>query len=100
MTDDPTIEDPDLPPPPTVGEVLPEAPESYQQTLGALIERVRAARVRALRSVNQELVLLYWDIGCQASLERSGAARVSERAAMSRLRSHPSQGILVEHPCS
>jgi predicted nuclease of restriction endonuclease-like (RecB) superfamily len=42
---------------------LPEAPENYQSTLDVLVERVRTARVRALRRVNEELVVLYWEIG-------------------------------------
>ena len=35
----------------------------YQQTLTALKERVRSAQFKAVRSVNVELIKLYWDIG-------------------------------------
>ena len=35
----------------------------YQQTLEALKERVRSARLKAARAVNTELIQLYWDIG-------------------------------------
>jgi predicted nuclease of restriction endonuclease-like (RecB) superfamily len=73
---------------PAVDAMLPEPPESYQRTLDALVERVQAARVRALRSVNQELVLLYWDIGaalhnCSGTSGRARASRTSRRPSPS-----------------
>jgi predicted nuclease of restriction endonuclease-like (RecB) superfamily len=63
---------------------LPEAPENYQSTLDVLVERVRAARVRALRRVNEELVVLYWEIGREIldRQEREGwGAKVIDRLA-------------------
>lgn len=36
----------------------------YQAFLESLKERVRTARLRAAQSLNQEIVLLYWSIGC------------------------------------
>ncbi len=38
-------------------------PADYSAFLGALKQRVSAARVHAARAVNHDLVLLYWDIG-------------------------------------
>ncbi|HTU48520.1 MAG TPA: PDDEXK nuclease domain-containing protein [Bryobacteraceae bacterium] len=39
------------------------APEFYGALLGEIKERIRAAQYAALRSVNRELIQLYWDIG-------------------------------------
>ncbi|MEQ2006137.1 MAG: DUF1016 N-terminal domain-containing protein [Limisphaerales bacterium] len=38
-------------------------PRGYAAFLGELKQRVHAARTRAARAVNHDLVLLYWDIG-------------------------------------
>jgi predicted nuclease of restriction endonuclease-like (RecB) superfamily len=38
-------------------------PADYSALLGEIKERIRAAQLEALRSVNRELVALYWDIG-------------------------------------
>ena len=38
-------------------------PTDYSALLGEIKERIRAAQLEALRSVNRELVALYWDIG-------------------------------------
>jgi predicted nuclease of restriction endonuclease-like (RecB) superfamily len=92
---DQTPDSPDLPSP-AVGEVLPDAPEDYQRTLDALVERVRAARVRALRSVNQELVLLYRDIGQEILLrqEQEGwGAKVVDRLARDLRSLFPDMGM-------
>jgi hypothetical protein len=81
---------------PTADAMLPEAPESYQRTLDALVERVQAARVRALRSVNQELVLLYWDIGREIldRQEREGwGAKVVDRLARDLRSLFPDMGM-------
>ena len=37
--------------------------ETYVSFLGTLKARIHAARLSASRAVNQELILLYWDIG-------------------------------------
>jgi predicted nuclease of restriction endonuclease-like (RecB) superfamily len=75
---------------------LPESSDNYQSTLDALVERVRTARARALRSVNQELVLLYWDIG-QEILERQQregwGARVVDRLARDLRSLFPDMGM-------
>ena len=39
------------------------APESYTALVREIKERIRAAQYAALRSVNKELIGLYWDIG-------------------------------------
>src|SRR5215471_15352909 len=38
-------------------------PADYSVLLGEIKERIRTAQLEALRSVNRELVALYWDIG-------------------------------------
>ena len=35
----------------------------YLQLLDALKERIRISRLRAALAVNEELILLYWEIG-------------------------------------
>ena len=49
---------------PTEGKTPAPLHPEYPAFLAALKERVLRARVTAARAVNQELVLLYWDIGC------------------------------------
>lgn len=44
-------------------------PEGYDDFVEQLKSHVRAARTRAARVVNTELLLLYWDIG-RAILDR------------------------------
>jgi predicted nuclease of restriction endonuclease-like (RecB) superfamily len=38
-------------------------PESYKELLVEIKQRIRAAQYEALRAVNRELVILYWDLG-------------------------------------
>lgn len=38
-------------------------PTGYSDLLGEVKERIRSAQYEALRSVNKELISLYWDIG-------------------------------------
>jgi predicted nuclease of restriction endonuclease-like (RecB) superfamily len=38
-------------------------PESYTELLVEIKQRIRAAQYEALRAVNRELVILYWDLG-------------------------------------
>jgi predicted nuclease of restriction endonuclease-like (RecB) superfamily len=42
-------------------------PHDYEQLLGSLKTRIRAAQVRAALAVNSELVTLYWSIGQEIS---------------------------------
>lgn len=44
-------------------EMLPLKPDDYRSLLIKIKERVRSAQYQALKSVNKELVGLYWDIG-------------------------------------
>lgn len=59
-------------------------PDGYAPLLADLKTRVRAAQVRAMLSVNRELVLLYWHVGrkilrCQS--EQGWGAKVVDRLA-------------------
>jgi hypothetical protein len=88
--------DPGAPTPPAPGGLPSEAPDSYQQALDALVERVKAARVRALRSVNHELVSLYWDIGREILVrqEHEGwGAQVVDRLARDLRTLFPDMGM-------
>lgn len=46
-----------------MAEVPSLSSESYGSLLGEIKERIRSAQLAALRSVNRELIELYWDIG-------------------------------------
>ena len=48
------------------------APDGYESWIGGLKQRIQSAQQRASLSVNRELVLLYWHIGCDI-LERQQA---------------------------
>ncbi|MGG6270156.1 PDDEXK nuclease domain-containing protein [Leptolyngbya sp. AN03gr2] len=59
-------------------------PENYDDFLNNLKERIRSAQLRAALAVNQELVMLYWQIGCEvlAKEQTQGwGAKVVERIA-------------------
>mgnify|MGYP001191770001 CR=1 FL=1 len=59
-------------------------PSAYAPLLADLKARVRAAQVKAAVSVNRELILLYWHIGCAISQARQAGAwgaNVVERLA-------------------
>jgi hypothetical protein len=49
-----------------------EIPASYATTFAEIKERVRTAQYAALKSVNKQLVGLYWDIG-RIIVERQAA---------------------------
>lgn len=60
----------------------PKQRAAYEDFLRALKERIRTAQVRAALSVNQELVLLYWQIGrdiLQRQQEQGWGAKVIDR---------------------
>ena len=44
-------------------QMKPTLPKDYGALLASIKERVRSAQYEALKSVNKELVALYWDIG-------------------------------------
>ena len=59
-------------------------PSGYAPLLADLKARVRAAQVRAVLSVNRELILLYWHIGgriLRRQREEGWGAKVVERLA-------------------
>jgi predicted nuclease of restriction endonuclease-like (RecB) superfamily len=67
-------------------------PEGYDQFLDALKQRIRAAQVRAGLAVNQELILLYWQIGhdiLARQQEQGWGARVIDRLAADLQRAFP-----------
>lgn len=45
---------------------------NYQLLLGDIKERIRSSQYEALRSVNKELIALYWDIGKRITEEQEG----------------------------
>jgi predicted nuclease of restriction endonuclease-like (RecB) superfamily len=65
---------------------------SYADFLADLKKRIRAAQVRAVLSVNRELVLLYWQIG-RDILDRqereSWGSKVVDRLAVDLKRAFP-----------
>jgi predicted nuclease of restriction endonuclease-like (RecB) superfamily len=59
-------------------------PENYDRFLHDLKNRIRAAQIRASLAVNQELILLYWQIGrdiLQRQQEEGWGAKIIERLA-------------------
>jgi predicted nuclease of restriction endonuclease-like (RecB) superfamily len=67
-------------------------PEGYDQFFGSLKERIRKAQLRAVLSVNHELVLLYWELGRDilARQEEQGwGAKVIDRLAADLRRAFP-----------
>jgi predicted nuclease of restriction endonuclease-like (RecB) superfamily len=48
-----------------VAKNLPIVGKDYDEFLRDLKERIRTAQIKAALAVNRELVLLYWQIGCQ-----------------------------------
>jgi hypothetical protein len=48
-----------------VARNLPIVGKGYDEFLRDLKERIRTAQIKAALAVNRELVLLYWQIGCQ-----------------------------------
>lgn len=59
-------------PPPDTGTRLTPPPEGYAAWPADLKARIHTAQQRATLAVNHELVLLYWQIGCD-SLARQAA---------------------------
>lgn len=48
-------------------------PADYKSTLLQITERIRSAQFAALRTVNRELISLYWDLGGLLSSRRKGS---------------------------
>ncbi len=60
------------------------APAGYAELLAAIKQRVQTAQVRAAVAVNRELILLYWQIGCEIlrrQREAGWGAKVIDRLA-------------------
>ncbi|WP_243147353.1 DUF1016 N-terminal domain-containing protein [Scytonema sp. UIC 10036] len=58
--------------------------DGYDDFLRSLKERIRNAQVKAALSVNRELVLLYWQIGCEIltrQQQKGWGAKVIEQLA-------------------
>jgi predicted nuclease of restriction endonuclease-like (RecB) superfamily len=67
-------------------------PETYPAFLADLKRRIRTARLQASLSVNRELVLLYWSIGCDILARQSNegwGAKVIDRLAADLRRAFP-----------
>ncbi|MDJ0842358.1 MAG: PDDEXK nuclease domain-containing protein [Acidobacteriota bacterium] len=63
---------------------LRPVPEGYTEWLSNLKARIQSARQRATLAVNRELVLLYWQIGCDIltrQAEKGWGAKVIDRLA-------------------
>jgi hypothetical protein len=61
-------------------------PTGYTDLLGELKNRVRAARTNALRTVNTQLIDLYWSIG-RTTLERQAVMTGLSRSNLQYMRS-------------
>jgi hypothetical protein len=76
---------------------LTSDPKGYRDLLALLTTRIRTAQLRALVTVNQELVLLYWGIGKEIltrQREDGWRAKVIERLANDLRREFPDmQGL-------
>jgi hypothetical protein len=59
-------------------------PTGYPWFLRALKERIHAARVKAVLSVNREMIALYWDLGRQV-VERQKRGRWGTAVILPRL---------------
>lgn len=67
-----------------VSDRLLSAPQGYDDWLNALKERIRTAQVRAALAINQELILLYWQIGhsiLEQQRQEGWGTKVIERLA-------------------
>jgi len=72
----------------------PLLPSGYREVLEDIKEQVRAARIRASLSINQELITLYWEIGHlilkRQEIEGWGA-KVVDRLSVDLSREFPEQ---------
>ena len=72
----------------------PPPASSYDELLSEIMERIRSAQMRAAAAVNQEVVLLYWQIGraVMERQEREGwGTRVIDRLAADLRAAFPAQ---------
>lgn len=76
----------------TMAKWIDESPEKYAALVASLKQRIRAARLRASVSVNQELIHLYWGIGrdiLARQQEDGWGTRVIQRLAVDLRRDFP-----------
>jgi predicted nuclease of restriction endonuclease-like (RecB) superfamily len=69
---------------PKNSSLFPDLPDSYDEFLKELKEQIRSARVRAALAVNQQLIILYWQIGkeiLRRQAEEKWGAKVISRLA-------------------
>ena len=62
-----------------------QLPKGYYEFLGYLKEKIRSAQIKAVISVNSELILLYWEIGMDIltrQREERWGTKVIERLAL------------------
>ena len=64
----------------------PAAAAAYRDLLEKLRARVAAGRLGAALAANRELILLYWDIGLRAILERQAEVGMGRRKSCDRTR--------------
>ena len=57
--------------------------DSYRRFLSDIKQRIQQAQIRAMVTVNQQLLLLYWEIGCQIR-KRQEESQCSAPDAVSR----------------
>lgn len=69
-------------------------PDDYNRVLADLKRAVASANLRAVRTVNIELLRLYWTIG-RAILDQQAQGRTRRRA---RLTAYPFEEVLRERP--
>ncbi|MDP3494522.1 MAG: DUF1016 N-terminal domain-containing protein, partial [Hyphomonadaceae bacterium] len=77
--------------------------DEYSTLLDSIKAHVRAARLRAAAAVNSELVLLYWQIGCEIlkrQAEQGWGAKIVDRLSLDMKREFPDvRGIRVLLDC-
>ena len=70
----------------------PLSPDNYRQFLQSLKDRIRSAQIKAALAVNQELIVLYWQIGREIldrQLQEGWATKVIDRLAKDLKRDFP-----------
>jgi predicted nuclease of restriction endonuclease-like (RecB) superfamily len=84
-----------------MSDQFPIFPPSYDSFLRDLKNRIRTAQVRAALAVNQELILLYWQIGrniLQRQQEEGWGAKIIDRLAIDLKREFPDmQGFSIRN---
>ncbi len=77
---------------PRKSPLFSDSDPNYADFLNGLKQRIRSAQVKAALAVNKELILLYWQIGCEILArqeEESWGSKVIERLAKDLKREFP-----------